>query len=701
MFIDKKKTIVLVCLTTVFIVLFEILVLFSVRYYDNKAETELYRKAYAVESEIEKVLLNIYTISDAYSSYISTNPDVTREETEVFLNHLFTHEENYLRNIAYVENSTIKYNFPHEENSNSIGIDLSLVDTQKDALILVESTRSEVFIGPVELVQGGEAYILLTPVVVGNTYYGHISSVIDADNLNSLLDVNAEKYDLSLTMSLENEMFDLTSGDTFSHQFVSVDIEQDYATWELTVYANTPVYSKVIVASLIRVFYALVIIGVCYYVYRNTKSINEMKYKATHDSLTSNYNREKFIRDYKKGVFYGDLIAYMDMNKFKLLNDTLGHQIGDWVLIELTKKFKESNQFYTYRNSGDEFFLVSIEPMKEHDFITLLENFNYQFYNENLNQTIDVSLSVGVIEVLRETLPLETVLIYLDYAMYDAKRKGITYTLVDDKLMKKYNEQKEIEYLLINDIRNNKLLTYYQPIIDVNKKTIFSVEVLTRWKYKGEIITAGRFIDVAKKIKYIENIDHNLFDNLQKEYVEFKKRCKGIENLTFSINLSAELLKTFETDYSKFDKYISSNIIPKENIIFEISEDINLGIISSKTIDYIKSKGFKLVIDDFGSGVSKLSDVLSGELFAIKTDKAMLPKSMKETKRLKGFNTIVKAVNSTGSKVCVEGVETFEQLEIAQNAGCELLQGYLFNKGEALDKTIDFINHFDEFKWEK
>ena len=130
-------------------------------------------------------------------------------------------------------------------------------------------------------------------------------------------------------------------------------------------------------------------------------------------------------------------------------------------------------------------------------------------------------------------------------------------------------------------------------------------------------------------------------------------------------------------------------------MVFEISEDINLGVISNETIDYISAQGYNLIIDDFGSGVSKLSDVLSGKLAAIKTDKSMLPKNKDDMKRLQGFNTIIKAVNSTGSTVCVEGVETYEQLELSKDAGCRVLQGFLFGKPMSLDDIIHYINTFD------
>lgn len=264
-----------------------------------------------------------------------------------------------------------------------------------------------------------------------------------------------------------------------------------------------------------------------------------------------------------------------------------------------------------------------------------------------------------------------------------------------------YENQKIIEQLLIEDIKDNKLELYYQPIININEKRVESLEVLSRWRYQGEIIPASKFIDVAKKIKYIEVLDQNLFKKLQKDYTAFKAQLKTDENLNFAVNFSSETLKLFEQNNLLFDQFVENNNIPKENLMFEISEDINLGVISNATLKYIKEAGYNLVIDDFGSGVSKLSDVLSGKLLAIKTDRSMLPKDFKDVQKLKGFNTILKAIHAAGSFVVAEGVETSEQLEICKNAGVNTVQGYLFAKPMPFNEVIEYISTFDYSDYEK
>jgi len=695
---DLKVKIFLICV--LIFILFESIVLAANAFWMQSKEKELYRKSYAIQSEVEKVFLNVYTISEAYVSYIEESPEVSRLEVEGFLSHLLSHEENYIRNIAYVEGTVIKFNFPYEENKGSVGIDLGEIPGQMDDVAKVEELREPLFKGPLELVQGGRAFILRIPVIVGDDYFGHVSTVIDADIFEGLIEKEAELYNVELTLGYLGEENFITIGDDFDDLGVETYIVNKYTDWEMNVYDLSVSNLEVVINYGIRLMGLSVILIVVYYVLKNEKLIREVKYKASHDSLTENYNRLKFTDDFEKGAFVGKLVAFMDINKFKILNDTLGHRYGDWVLGILSEEFKSTGKFHVYRNSGDEFFLVSKEPMTIKDMLIYTKNFEYLFFHDELKHEVDITLSVGVIEKVTSHLDYENMLMYLDYAMYDAKNNRRILTIVDKVLMGKYNAQTKIEQFLIDDIQNDRFLLYYQPIIDMVNKRIESIEVLSRWEHNGEIIAASMFIDIVKRIRYIERVDQNLIKNLQRDYSIFTENCKEVLDINFSINLSADILKDFERNNSKFDSYTENLQIPHNRVIFEISEDTNLGLISEDTINYIQSKGFNVVIDDFGSGVSKLSDVLSGKLLAIKTDKSMLPSDLSDSHRLKGFNTIVKAISATESKVCVEGVENIDQLRISHNAGCDLVQGFYFARPMPLEDIIEYVQNFDYSKFE-
>lgn len=333
---NKKLGIPILIFITIYL-MFELIVFFSSAYIKQMEENELYKESFAIETEIEKILLNVSTISEAYKSYMESNPDATIDESEDFLYHLLKYEEIYVRNIAYIEDTTIKFNYPFDENSSSIGIDLADVADQRDDILFVKNNMESLFIGPVNLVQGGTAFIIRTPQVIDDVYYGQIATVIDADELILALTNKADSYDISLKIINHNADPMITIGDDFGRDFVTVQVQNDYLNWDLQVYDNESNLGTAIIKHIIRFIGLISAFVVCILYYKNKRLNEEVMYKAIHDSLTGDFNRSRFIEDFNRGSFIGKLIAFSDINKFKVLNDTLGHHFGDWALTVISK----------------------------------------------------------------------------------------------------------------------------------------------------------------------------------------------------------------------------------------------------------------------------------------------------------------------------------------------------------------------------
>lgn len=682
--------------------LFELAFLGYKQYLNETEVTELYQKSNTIQSKIETIFQSSIAISDGYLSYVSSDLNLTKEESETFLSHLLHYEDNFLRNIALIEDTTIKYNYPYEGNENSIGVDLSLVDGQKDQVLFVKNNKEALFLGPIELIQGGQAFILRIPIIINESdYFGQIAFVIDA---GLLIDVITEEADASgLNVLIKNSDTDesvMSIRKINDSLYISSNYSNDYFSWEIIV-SNQANNSLLLQAIIIRVIILIIISILFYYSYKSKILDKKLKYYAEHDFLTNDFNRIKFYRDYNEHAFDNRLIAYADINKFKLINDTLGHLFGDWVLSQVSKRFNALKKFTVYRISGDEFILASNETMTFNEFKNEVMSSDLVFYSEDIKQNVELKLSFGVFEKLPKTISLEMVLMYLDYAMYDAKNETRTFTVITDELMAHYNEVKVVEHQIIEDVQNNRLIPYYQPIINVKTGKIDGFEALSRWLYQGEILSADQFMDILKKTKYVGLVDRNLFKKIQKDYLELTSKNEQINTMTFSINLSAEVLMNIERDHQAFDYFVEDRSIPIEKIILEISEDMNLGFISIDTLRYMQKKGYNVTVDDFGAGVSKLSDVLSGELRRIKTDKSLLPANIKKTKTMQGFYTVIKAIKASGSTICVEGVETIEQLNIAIDAGCTLVQGFFFAKPMPKEDVIPFIENFDYSKYIK
>jgi diguanylate cyclase (GGDEF)-like protein len=669
---------------------------------EQKSITELHSKEDAIQSEVENVFNNALTVSDGYFSYVESNINCTKEESETFLDYLLSYQNTYIKNIALLEDTTIKYNYPYEENQTSIGVDLSTIPSQKEDVLTVKNSLRPLFVGPTELVQGGNAYILRLPVLDDDdAYWGQISVVIDADLFEALILRNSltDGIDFRIYDNFSNKQILEFGTPNSENLHVTNNYTNEYFFWTITVYesSNTTHFYQTLFPRLIG-YIIILLLG--YLFYRDLLIKNQEILNSKHDSLTSLFNRSKFIEDYNNGQINNCLIAFIDVNKFKLLNDTLGHLFGDWCLIQLSNHFKKLPNINAYRMGGDEFVLTSTIPMTIDKFKNLIHTTKFTFYSNEFKQNVDIEISLGILESVSENISLESLLVYLDYAMYDAKKEHIGITIVDKSLMKEYDDTKLIEQQLIHDIKNNKLIPYYQPIIDLKTKKIAGFEVLSRWYYNGEIRSATIFIETVKKIKYVDLVDKHLFNKLQQEYLDLLEHNPSIKNMYFAINFSAETLMIFERTNEMFDKFVKDRVIPKDKIIFEISEDMNLGMISIETLRYIQNKGYAVSVDDFGAGVSKLSDVLSGEIKTIKTDKSLLPTSKRRTEQLDAFNTIINAIKVSGSTICVEGIETQEQLKLAIKAGCTLAQGFLFSKPIPKDEVLEFIKNFDYSKYE-
>lgn len=680
-----------------FVLIFEIALLGFSSYIKQSRINDLYPKYEAMNSQIENVFQSTLTISDGYLSFLTSNLNSSKEETETFLGYLLSYDKNYIHNIAVIEDTTIKYNYPYEENQTSIGIDLATIDSQKDDVLRVKNNLETLFIGPVDLVQGGSAFILRIPILDGTDYWGQIAVVIDVDLFSNALISEADLNGVAFSIYDNNsQIYVIQHGNSSSsNESISNNYTNQYLSWTVTV-IDTSTTSPLLLSMILRLIGYGLILLICFFIYKDKKLNNQINFNAKHDSLTGAFNRAKFINDYKEDLFNGMLIAFTDVNKFKLLNDTLGHSFGDWCLIQTSNKFRSLPDFKTYRISGDEFILVSTVPMKISDFQKELPSNKLTFYSDEFKQTIDIEIAIGVLEKLDDSINLESMLTYLDYAMYDAKKENKWLTVVNSELMNSYDNTKVIEQQLIEDIKKNNLIPYYQPIINLETKMIEGFEVLSRWYYKDKIQPAAMFIPIVKKIKYVDLVDINLFAKLQIEYKELIDEFEGIKDLSFSVNLSAETLMIFERNAENFNNFVEKRIIPIDKIVFEISEDMNLGLISIETLRNIQNKGYSISIDDFGAGVSKLSDVLSGELKIIKTDKSLLPGKNVNDKKANAFHTIIKAIEVTDTAIiCVEGIETISQLNLAINAGCKLAQGYYFCKPMPKEKVIDFIKNFN------
>ena len=433
--------------------------------------------------------------------------------------------------------------------------------------------------------------------------------------------------------------------------------------------------------------------------------ISELKLKekkilqlAQYDHLTNLPNRlllkelfsymEKRI---KRENIYGALL-FIDLDHFKMINDTKGHTIGDMVLVETAKRLKNilRETDFVARLGGDEFIVlidskdVDIELfLKDINLISnkILKEINKPYYI--LDYDLRLTASIGIIQ-FKENADLDELMKFADTAMYSSKEKGRNrYSYFDPKLQQQIEEKVELSKELRKAIENKKLVLYYQPQIltQNNESKIIGVEALVRWNdSKKGLIPPNSFVNIAEETGLIIPMGRWIL----KEAAEQLKKWENDEEKKewrISVNISH---KQFEREnfVHLIDSLIKEYNINPNKLRLELTENLLIKN-TEETLDKIKElkeMGITLSIDDFGTGYSSLAYLKQLSIHELKIDQSFIRDILSDSNDFSIVETIISIGRKFNLDVIAEGVETKEHHEMLISMGCSYFQGYLFGK---------------------
>ncbi len=435
------------------------------------------------------------------------------------------------------------------------------------------------------------------------------------------------------------------------------------------------------------------------------KRYSEIEYKSLHDPLTELPNKryinetfKKVLENCKKFNCYGSLF-YIDLDNFKMINDSMGHTIGDKILKEIAKRLKKlcSDKYMPARISGDEFLILQkdIKDSKEDakknamDFAKkIIEEISKPIQIEN--ETFKITASIGI-SIFGPNFSPEIAIKQADNALHHAKRKGKrNIEIFQVKMQQKIDKQLQIKKLLDKAIEKNLIFMSYQPKFNIERK-ILSAESLVRMRdEEGNIISPSEFIPILEETGAIIQIGEEI---IKKVYNFINNNLDIIKNSTIqtiAINISPTQYNhpNFVDQVIKITK--EYNIDPNL-IIFEITEEVVAQDIDKviDTMKHLTKYGFSFSIDDFGSGYSSMKYLKNLPIKEIKIDKSFIDEITTDEKARAIVKTIINMAHNLNLHVVAEGVESKEQLEILKNYQCDLYQGYYFSK--PLNEE-DFIN---------
>ena len=433
------------------------------------------------------------------------------------------------------------------------------------------------------------------------------------------------------------------------------------------------------------------------------KKIEEfIHHQAYHDALTDLPNRNFLLEkidsiiqehpnDDKKIA-----IIFLDLDNFKKVNDTEGHEAGDQLLRTATKRMRNCvrEADVLVRLGGDEFVILIESDISQSGLMrmstNILESLAKPFLLNNHNHFISCSMGISIYP-RDDTLP-DGLIGKADMAMYRAKKMGKNnFQFYSEELERLALHQLEFEHNLRYAISNGQIEIFLQPEIEVSSGKIVAAEALARWiRPDGTMIPPVQFIGVAEQVNLISGIGRIVFDKVCAEITRWKQQ--GINNITVAINLSAHEFKDADLADNIKNKLLEYDV-HGESIVLEITESLFMEDKESvlRTMNQLRAIGIRFAIDDFGTGYSSFSYLQDLPIDYLKIDRSFLIDVTHNKKKYAIARSIIDIGNHLDLQVIAEGIEDQETLDFIIKNQCAMAQGFLMYRPMSRDNFLALL----------
>jgi len=426
----------------------------------------------------------------------------------------------------------------------------------------------------------------------------------------------------------------------------------------------------------------------------------KIHYLAMHDSLTALPNRTYFHDKLESALVNSSekpAVIFIDLDNFKQVNDTLGHEAGDLLLVQVTERLSQCMEqgAFLSRMGGDEFTVLlpccadKREAEKFCQFI--VRQFQQPFFI--MNQELFVTASIGVSIVLNDNSTSRTLLRNADIAMYSAKQNGKNSYQVYTKEMEAYNIRRiEIQKDLRQSLQGGgDLFLVYQPQLSLETNEVVGVEALLRWNHpeKG-IISPAEFIPIAEESGLIEQLGDWILREACMQFAAWVEQ--GLDPIRVSVNLSARQFKNADLA-KKICDVLDEAGMPPQYLTLEITESTSMEDISHTTqvIQQLRDIPVWISIDDFGTGYSSLNYLKDFPINHLKIDQSFVRELEMNSAGKAIVKSIIDLALNLKLKVIAEGVETKEEFDMLVQMGCHEIQGYYFSRPVDPEKIPEIV----------
>ena len=422
-------------------------------------------------------------------------------------------------------------------------------------------------------------------------------------------------------------------------------------------------------------------------------AVEKLKHDALHDILTGLPNRALFMDRLNQAIKYTKrtpnylyAVLFIDLDRFKVINDSLGHMIGDQLLINIARKMESCirPEDTLARLGGDEFtiLLEDIKDVKDASIVAerihkeLAKPFNLDGHEIFCNVSIGIALKEG-----NDSKRPEDLLIHADMAMYRAKMLGRGRYEVFNKSMRTFTvDILTLEQDLRRALQSNEMFLQYQPIVSLHDGAIIGAEALIRWQHpRHGAIQPLDFISLAEETGLIVPIGEWVLQSACTQNQLWEQA--GYSNLVIAVNVSA--IQFQHKDFiSQIKAVLQTTQMSAHKLVLEITESIAMKNISFslEILSELRTMGLSIAIDDFGTGYSSLSYLKRFPINTLKIDRSFINDVTRNSDDAAITNAIIAMSHNLKLRVIAEGVETEEQLAFLRAQNCDEAQGYLFSR---------------------
>ena len=613
----------------------------------------------------------------------------------------------------------IRWLEPVTDNEDVVGYNVAFNDERRQALELARKTGNWDLSGIIDLLQGGKGMVIYAPVGAGADNRGFIAGVFRMEVLarQLLTERVLESFRVNIqeagqpSYQLNNE---LPVSPEFSHT-TALDLPtldwaltlQPSRSWVQNQYSNWPAmtFATFVLMGLLTSLTTLLVQLILkrnrsllktrreldQEIAQRTAIQQDLARLESTDTLTGLANRRFFMEDLSHTLNIADRqmrqvgLIMLDLDRFQTLNDSLGHQFGDELLIKVSERLNRlsNERILVAYSGGDEFMLCQQQVDDLDDIIHLLGQVKQCFDQpfEVQGQSHSVTATMGVAVYPQSGLDADTLLRNADIALYRAKEQGRNaYQFYTEGMQDREVMRLELDKDLSQALTNNEFVLYYQPQLNLDTGEIQSVEALIRWQHpRRGLLPPGEFIPLAEESGRITDIGRWVMMAACRQLAAWKGTPQ--EGLRIAVNLSGRELDD-EALVDHIREALAAENVPAERLEVELTEEIFIQNIehNRNQLARLHQLGVHLAIDDFGVGYSSLGYLRDFPVDVLKIDRSFITDVTERHDDAVITRAVINLAHNLGVQVVAEGVETEEQLGFLKRHRCNFAQGYLISR---------------------